>query len=226
LKISQAAAKQTRTDEKYLETVELTAKRSQGPLGRRADRRVTPVTSSTAAQNIGVASLLDTIVHYLPSADLAKAPNAKSVKTGADVVVKQGKFAAQVIKTTFDHTASNRSSSLSGTLDITVPLYTNKRRKGEKPTQPAMMRGKKTKPMERQFAGDIGVVPKLQYTATDNAQRSGHPIVFDEIEFRNPDFPRGHRKETGRGHKSSPASTASRRRPTIRMRRMPETVTS
>ena len=190
-KLTEAAAEaDEELMEKYLETFELSREEMLKGLSVGVQTGVvTPVTCVSAAQNIGVATLLDTIVNYLPAADLAKAPNAKSVKTGADVVVKQeGKFAAQVIKTTFDQFGKYSIIKVyRGTLDITVPLYNANAEKAEKPTAPAMMRGKKTYPMEKLFAGDIGVVPKLQYTATgDTLCDAGDPIVFDEIEFPKP----------------------------------------
>ena len=190
-KLTEAAAEaDEELMEKYLETFELSREEMLKGLSVGVQTGVvTPVVCVSAAQNIGVATLLDTIVNYLPSAALAKAPNAKSVKTGADVVVKQeGKFAAQVIKTTFDQFGKYSIVKVyRGMLDVTVPLYNANAEKAEKPTAPAMMRGKKTYPMEKLFAGDIGVVPKLQYTATgDTLCDAGDPIVFEEIEFPKP----------------------------------------
>ena len=190
-KLTEAAAEaDEELMEKYLETFELSREEMLKGLSVGVQTGVvTPVVCVSAAQNIGVATLLDTIVNYLPSAALAKAPNAKSVKTGADVVVKQeGKFAAQVIKTTFDQFGKYSIVKVyRGMLDVTVPLYNANAEKAEKPTAPAMMRGKKTYPMEKLFAGDIGVVPKLQYTATgDTLCDAADPIVFDEIEFPKP----------------------------------------
>ena len=190
-KLTEAAAEaDEELMEKYLETFELSREEMLKGLSVGVQTGVvTPVVCVSAAQNIGVATLLDTIVNYLPSAALAKAPNAKSVKTGADIVVKQeGKFAAQVIKTTFDQFGKYSIVKVyRGMLDVTVPLYNANAEKAEKPTAPAMMRGKKTYPMEKLFAGDIGVVPKLQYTATgDTLCDAGDPIVFEEIEFPKP----------------------------------------
>ncbi|MEA4913904.1 MAG: elongation factor G [Christensenella sp.] len=190
-KLTEAAAEaDEELMEKYLETFELSREEMLKGLSVGVQTGVvTPVACVSAAQNIGIASLLDTIVNYLPSADLAKAPKAKSVKTGADVVVKQeGKFAAQVVKTTFDQFGKYSIIKVyRGTLDISVPLYNANAEKAEKPSAPAMMKGKKTYPMEKLYAGDIGVVPKLQYTATgDTLCDASDPIVFDEIEFPKP----------------------------------------
>ena len=190
-KLTEAAAEADEAlMEKYLETFELSREEMlQGLSVGVQTGVVTPVCCVSAAQNIGVATLLDMVVRYLPSADLAKAPNAKSVKTGADVVVSQnGKFAAQVIKTTFDQFGKYSIIKVyRGVLDVSVNLYNANEEKAEKPTAPAMMKGKKTYPMEKLYAGDIGVVPKLQYTATgDSLCDAADPIIFDEIEFPKP----------------------------------------
>ena len=119
----------------------------------------------------------------------AREPFDGGGKTGADVVVKQeGKFAAQVIKTTFDQFGKYSIVKVyRGVLDVSVNLYNSNEEKAEKPTAPAMMKGKKTYPMEKLYAGDIGVVPKLQYTATgDTLCDAADPIIFDEIEFPKP----------------------------------------
>ena len=190
-KLTEAAAEaDEELMEKYLETFELSREEMLKGLSVGVQSGVvTPVTCVSAAQNIGVASLMDMAVKYLPDASQAVAPNAKSVKTGADVVVKQdGKFAAQVIKTTFDQFGKYSIVKVyRGVLDVSVNLYNSNEEKAEKPTAPAMMKGKKTYPMEKLYAGDIGVVPKLQYTATgDTLCDAADPIIFDEIEFPKP----------------------------------------
>ena len=176
--------------EKYLETLELSREELlQGlSIGVR-EGVVTPVCCVSAAQNIGVYTLMDNMIHYLPSADLAKAPKATSVKTGAEVVVsQQGKFAAQVVKTTFDQ--FGRYSIVKvyrGSLDISVAAYNSNAEKAEKPTAPVMLRGKKTIGVDKLNAGDIGALPKLQYTVTGDTLCDGaDPILFAPIDFPKP----------------------------------------
>ncbi|MEN6340726.1 MAG: elongation factor G [Clostridiaceae bacterium] len=176
--------------EKYLETMELSREELlQGLSVGVREGVVTPVCCVSAAQNIGVITLMDNIIHYLPSADLAKAPSATNVKSGAEVVVsKTGKFAAQVIKTTFDQ--FGRYSIVKvyrGSLDVTVAPYNTNAEKGEKPTAPVMLRGKKSVAVDKLNAGDIGALPKLQYTATgDTLCDAGDPILFAPIDFPKP----------------------------------------
>ena len=64
---------------------------------------ITPVCCCAAQPNIGIPTLLDNLVNYMPAASEAKAPKAVDAKTGEPVEIKQdGKFAAQVIKTVVD----------------------------------------------------------------------------------------------------------------------------
>ncbi len=190
-KLTEAAAEaDEELMEKYLETFELSREEMLKGLsvGVR-DGVITPVTCVSAAQNIGVGTLLDNVVHYLPSAELAKAPKATSAKTGAEVVVSQnGKFAAQVVKTTFDQFGKYSIVKIyRGALDVSVTPYNTSAEKAEKPTVPAIMRGKKTYPAEKLFAGDIGALPKLQYTATgDTLCDAADPVIFEPIDFPKP----------------------------------------
>lgn len=176
--------------EKYLETFELTRDELLKGLSQGLrEGGVTPVCCVSAVQNIGVATLLDNIVSYLPSADLAKAPEATSVKTGEAVEIKQeGKFAAQVIKTTFDQFGKYSIVKIyRGSLDSTVTPYNSNAEKAEKASAPVILRGKKSIGVDRLNAGDIGALPKLQYTATgDTLCDGGDPILFAPIDFPKP----------------------------------------
>ncbi len=190
-KLTEAAAEADEAlMEKYLETFELSREEMLKGLSVGVQTGVvTPVTCVSAALNIGVITLLDNILSYLPSADQAKAPVATSVKTGSEVVIPQnGKFAAQVVKTTFDQFGKYSIVKIyRGALDISVTPYNASTEKAEKPTAPAIMRGKKTYPAEKLYAGDIGVLPKLQYTATgDTLCDAGDPIIFAPIDFPKP----------------------------------------
>jgi elongation factor G len=176
--------------EKYLETLELSREELlQGLSVGVREGVVTPVCCVSAVQNIGVYTLMDNIINYLPSAELAKAPKATNVKSGAEVVVeKSGKFAAQVVKTTFDQFGKYSIVKVyRGSLDVSVTPYNANAEKAEKPTAPVMLRGKKSVSVDRLHAGDIGALPKLQYTATgDTLCDAGDPILFAPIDFPKP----------------------------------------
>ncbi len=176
--------------EKYLETFELS--REEIIRGLSIGVRegiVTPVCCVSAVQNIGVITLMDNMINYLPPADLAKAPKATDPKTGETVEVGQdGKFAAQVVKTIYDQ--FGRYSILKvyrGSLDVSTPLYNPNAEKSEKSTAPVLLRGKKSIGVDRLNAGDIGALPKLQATATgDTLCDASEPVRFASIDFPLP----------------------------------------
>jgi len=190
-KLCEAAAESSdELMEKYLETFELTQEELIGGLSLGVKEGVvTPVCCVSAAQNIGVYTLMDNIIHYLPSADQAKAPKATNAKTGEEVVVSQdGKFAAQVVKTTFDQFGKYSIVKVyRGSLDVSVSLYNANAEKTEKSTSPVILRGKKSISVDKLNAGDIGALPKLQYTATgDTLCDPGDPVIFEAIDFPKP----------------------------------------
>lgn len=150
---------------------------------------VTPVCCTAAAANIGVATLLDNMVHYLPAADQVKARPAVDAKTGDPIEVKQdGKFAAQVMKTVIDQFGKYSIIKVfSGSVDVNTQLYNANAEKAEKPTAPVLLRGKKSENIGKLNAGDIGAIPKLQYTATgDTLCDPAAPVKFDAIDFPEP----------------------------------------
>ena len=150
---------------------------------------VTPVCCAAAAPNIGVYTLMDNMIHYLPAADQAKAVKAVDSKTGAEAeIAQEGKFAAQVVKTMVDQFGKYSIIKVyRGSLDIGVQLYNSNAEKNEKPTAPVMLRGKKSIGLEKLNAGDIGALTKLQYTSTgDTLCDASAPVQFPPIDFPRP----------------------------------------
>ena len=150
---------------------------------------ITPVCCCAAQPNIGVYTLMNNLINYMPSADMVKAPKAVNPKTGDAVEVKQdGKFAGQVVKTVVDQFGKYSIIKVySGVLSLESSLYNTREEKAEKATAPALMRGKKVTPMDKLIAGDIGVLSKLQFTATgDTLCDASAPVQFEEIDFPKP----------------------------------------
>ena len=190
-KLTEAAAE---TDEelmeKYFDQGELSREEIiQGLSNGVREGIVTPVCCTAGLSNIGVATLLDNMVHYLPSADQVKPRKAVDAKTGEPVEIKpDGKFAAQVMKTVIDQFGKYSIVKVfSGSLDVNTPLYNSVSEKTEKPTAPVLLRGKKNESVSKLNAGDIGAIPKLQYTATnDTLCDPAAPVVFEKIDFPKP----------------------------------------
>ena len=190
-KLTEAAAESDEElMEKYFEAGELSREEMIKGLSLGVKEGVvTPVCCVAAAPNIGVVTLMDNLVHYMPAADETKAPKAVDLKTGNEITVKQdGKFAAQVIKTIFDQFGKFSIVKIySGSLDLSVAPYNANAEKAEKPVAPVMLRGKKTINVDKLNAGDIGALPKLQYTATgDTLCDQSAPVKFEAIDFPKP----------------------------------------
>ncbi len=151
---------------------------------------VTPVCCCAAQPNIGVRTLMDNLLHYMPTADQVKPRAAKSAKTGAAVEIKaDGKLAAQVMKTVADPFVGKISilKMYSGTLSVDVSPYNTNAEHSEKPGTVYIMRGKKLVNVDRLNAGDIGAMAKLQYTNTgDTLCDAAAPVQFEAIEFPQP----------------------------------------
>ena len=177
--------------EKYFEGEELTQEEVvAGLCAGVKEGIVTPVCCAAAQPNIGVRTLIDNLLYYMPTADQVNARKAKNAKTNADVEIKQdGKFAAQVIKTVADPFVGKISilKVYSGSLSADVAAYNSNAEKAEKPGAVYIMRGKKLVNVDKLLAGDIGAMAKLQFTNTgDTLCDAAAPVLFEQIEFPHP----------------------------------------
>jgi small GTP-binding protein domain len=175
----------------YLDTMELSQEEIIRGLGIGiADGSVTPVLCVSALPNVGVFTLMNEIVKYLPAADKAKARPAVNARTGEPVEVKaDGKFAAQVMKTVADPFVGKISimKVFAGSIDASVAAYNPNAEKTEKSGTVYMMRGKNLITVDKLAAGDIGAMAKLQFTGTgDTLCDAAEPVKFAPIDFPQP----------------------------------------
>jgi elongation factor G len=187
-KLTEAAAE---ADEdlmmEYLETMELSREQilmglSKGVL----DGDITPVCCTSALNNIGVTTLLDYILHYMPTAADAKLP--KAYKNGEEIeLTRDGKMVCHIYKTVNDQFGKYSIVKVHrGVLDGGVSLFNANQEKNEKPTAPVMLRGKKSIAVDKLNAGDIGAIPKLQVSNTNETLCDAsdvvkiEPVVFPE----------------------------------------------
>ena len=188
-KLTEAAAE---ADEdlmmEYLETMELSREQilmglSKGVL----DGDITPVCCTSALNNIGVTTLLDYILHYLPTAADAKLP--KAFKNGEEIeLTRDGKMVCHIYKTVNDQFGKYSIVKVHrGVLDGGVALYNANQEKNEKPTAPVMLRGKKSIAIDKLNAGDIGAIPKLQISNTNDTLCDASDIVkIEQVKFPEP----------------------------------------
>ncbi|MDO4567355.1 MAG: elongation factor G [Clostridia bacterium] len=150
---------------------------------------ITPVCCCSSLQNLGVVTLMDEMLRYMPTA-AACAPRAcVNAKTGEPTQLTPDKFAAQVMKTVADPFVGKISimKVFSGTLTSSVAPYNTREEKAEKPGTVYVMTGKSLTTADRIEAGDIGAMAKLQLTNTgDTLCDASVPVTFEPIAFPKP----------------------------------------
>ena len=151
---------------------------------------VTPVCCVAALPNIGVCTLMNNLVHYMPTADKAPIRPAVNARTGEEVEIKRdGKFAAQIMKTVADPFVGKISilKVYAGSIDASFGAYNPNAEKAEKSGTVYMMRGKNLITVDKLCAGDIGAMAKLQFSNTgDTLTDAADPVKFAPIDFPDP----------------------------------------
>lgn len=182
--------------EKYLEGGELTNDEivtgiKEGSL----TRKFIPVACGSALKNIGISSLMETIILCLPSpAEMAAISpvKGKSPKDQSEVVRKPADnepLSAYVFKTIADPYAGKLSlfRVYSGTLKADSNVFNSTADAKERIGQIFYLLGKKQVPVQSLGAGEIGVVAKLKGTNTgDTFSDEAKPVVFDKVKFADP----------------------------------------
>lgn len=193
--------------------------------------KVIPILCGSATRNIGVSSLMDTIVEYIPSpADFGEVKGIDP-RTKGEIVRKvrdDEPLAALVFKTTADPYVGKLSflKVYSGVFKSDNPVYNTRSEKEEKIGNLLVMRGKHQETIEAVGAGDIITVAKLQDTTTgDTLCAKDKPIILEGIEFPEPVMSMAiYPKSKGDEDKlSSGLARISDEDPTLHMRRDPET---
>lgn len=175
----------------YLDTMELSQEEIMRGLSLGIiEGLITPICCVAALPNIGVYTLMNNLVHYMPTADKVKPRPAINAKSGEPVEISlNGKFAAQVMKTVADPFVGKISimKVYSGSIDAAFPAYNSNAERSEKSGAVYMMRGKNLVTVDKLVAGDIGAMAKLQFTATgDTLTDASEPLKFAPIDFPEP----------------------------------------
>lgn len=178
--------------ERYLEGEELSAEEiRKGLLLGIARAEIFPVLCGSAYKNVAVQPLLDAIVDYLPAAATAVVEGYHPVTREAVTRNSQDSFSAIVFKTTADPFVGRLTyiRVFSGILKPDSAVYNASKGKIERIGNVFTLRGKHQDAVGAIGAGDIGVVAKLQDTATgDTLCDKDNPVVFLPIEYPQPMF--------------------------------------
>ncbi len=152
-----------------------------------------PVICGSAMKNIGLGRMMNAIVDYTFPAVLDEYIVTDLKTEEEEVRDSNAPLAALVFKTTSDPFVGRLSflRVFSGNIDSDSVVYNSSREQEERIGTVFTMRGKTQIPMTRICAGDIGVVAKMQYTATgDTICSKDNPVAFEPIKFPIPMYTR------------------------------------
>ena len=190
--IESAAETEDALIEKYLGGEELTQEELRSGLRKAVvNGSVFPILAGSALQNVGINSLLDAMVDYLPSPaerEVAAVADAKEEKIE---VSGDGPLAALVFKTTADPYVGKLTyfRVYSGAIDSNSQVWNATRGSAERIGQLFMLRGKNQETVAKIGAGDIGAVAKLNVTNTgDTLSVQNKPVKLASIVFPKPVF--------------------------------------
>ncbi|MBU4540424.1 elongation factor G [uncultured Acetobacterium sp.] len=179
--------------DKYFEGEELTRDEIHSGIRKGViDGELLPVLCTSATLNIGVETLENMIIEYLPSPGEGKFEVGKDPRDKKEIERKctnNEPFSALVFKTIADPYVGKLSifKVMSGVLDHSVEIYNATQEVKEKANHIYVLRGNKQIEVEKLEAGDIGAFSKLSDTVTgDTLTSAKSPIVFDKIELPKP----------------------------------------
>jgi elongation factor G len=153
---------------------------------------IAPVFCGSALNSIGISTLLDSIVNYMPSPLDRGEFEGRHPKSNETVKRKSdanSPFSALVFKTIADPFVGKLSlfRVLSGSISSDSTIYNSTQDKTEKIGTIYMLKGKNQIPVTKLQAGEIGAVAKLQHTMTgDTLCEVSNPVVYGGFEFPEP----------------------------------------
>ena len=179
--------------EKFFSDEELTIDEIKNGLRTGASKgEVFPVLVSSALKDVGISTLLDMVIDYMPSpADLEEVTglNPKDNTELTRKVSDDEPFSAYIFKTIIDPFVGsiNFFKVCSGTLKTGQDIYLPELDQTAKTTQVFVLRGKTQIAVDALHAGDIGVLTKMSDLATGlTFCDRRNPIVYPSAEMPTP----------------------------------------
>lgn len=176
--------------EKYLNDEELSAEELfKGLRQATLSGAIVPILAGSALQNLGISSLMDSILTYLPSPKERKVAVVVDAAKGEVQEIEPSEdapLAALVFKTTADPYVGKLTyfRVYTGTLDSNSQIWNSNKNEAERVGQLFVVRGKAQEPVPALKAGDIGGVAKLSVTSTgDTLCRKDKPMQLAPIVF-------------------------------------------
>ena len=179
--------------DKYFSGEELSSEEiHQGIRSGVLDRELLPVLCTSASQNIGVETLENMIIEYMPSPEDSKPAVGRDPRDQKEIersATEEEPFSALIFKTVVDPYVGKLSifKVLSGDLIAGSDIYNSTQDLKEKANHIYVLRGNKQIEVEKLTAGDIGAFSKLSKTVTgDTLCDQKHPIIYDKTELPKP----------------------------------------
>ncbi|WP_459129134.1 elongation factor G [Guggenheimella bovis] len=181
--------------EKYFEGEEFTKEEIKTGLRKGVlSSDIVPVIVGSAEKGIGIHTLLNMIVDYLPTPRDMNDGMVKGFKPGTveEVMRRVGDqepFSALVFKTIVDPFVGKISifKVMSGVLKKDTEVYNVNREENEKVSMLFALQGKKQIELSEVHAGDIGACAKLMHTQSgDTLCDKSAPIEYPQIKFPRP----------------------------------------
>jgi len=178
---------------KYLEGEEISNEEFSGAIREATVAgKLVPVLVGSALRSVGITPVLDAIRGYLPSPEERGPIVATNPATGAAEElepVEGSPLSCLVFKTTIDPYVGKLSylRVYSGVIPSNSQVWNANKGATERLGQLLVLRGKNQEPVPQLASGDMGVVARLNLTATgDTLCSQEHPVVLDGIEFPQP----------------------------------------
>jgi len=160
---------------------------------------IVPILTGSAAQNIGVNALMEAISVYLPSPGNGSVAVLDATgKTVKQAPAPEGPLAALVFKTSADPYVGKLTffRVYNGAISSNSQIWNANKNEPERVGQLFLMRGKNQEAVAKIGTGDIGVVAKLNVTATGDTLCERDkviklaPIIFPEPVYSGAVMPR------------------------------------
>lgn len=181
--------------EKYFEEGELSGEEiTKGIKQGMLDGTIVPVVPCSAINGVGVTTLLDILVKYMPS---SSGKDYEGANAKGEAVVRNcnpdSSTSVFIFKTIADPFVGKLSlfKVMSGKVTGNTNLYNANAGKNEKITGLFTLLGKKQKSAQTLYAGDIGAFSKLQYSSTgDTLCEENDIIMYPELVYAEPCYSR------------------------------------
>lgn len=156
------------------------------------NKKIVPVLCGSAAKNIGIQLILDTIVQYYPAPTFRKVMEAIDIKTNETIMKEvgpDGPFSAFVFKTITDPFAGKLTlfRIYSGEIHPDMTVLNATKEQKERIGQVFYLVGKKQKPAGFASFGDIAVLAKLKDVGTgDTLCDEKSPVRYKAVTLPTP----------------------------------------